>query len=543
MAQAEETSRLATSSPQSWQKIAPVKEPFKIRIPKLAIALLVLGLIAGGAYVAMQQMNVTRRQEMRRNLPTAVVERENLPVTIAANGTIQPERSVNLSPKNSGVLKQLLVKEGDRVQQGQILAYMDDSNLQGELTQAKGQIASAQANLQRLQAGNRPQDIGQAEAKLREAQANLQRLQAGNRPEDIAKAQADVQKNEALIVQAQSRLDLASSVVKRLQVPVREGAVSRDRLDDALTEERNARDNLQQAKATLTVAKQELALQNNGFRPEEIAQARAQVEQAQQALSLQKAGTRPEEIEAARAQVITAEGSMQTVRSRIDDTVIRAPFSGTVTRKFADPGSFVTPTTSGSSVSSATSSSILALASKNQIVAKVAETNISQIKVGQKVKIQADAYPEKTFSGEVTQIAVQSTIEQNVTNFEVKMSISDPENLLRAGMNVNVDFQVGMLNDALVIPTVAIVRQENGTGVMVLPQEGENRRPRFRAITTGVTVGNKTVVRSGLEEGDRILLSMPAGARRSPNSNSPSIFPMGGMGGGGMGGGGRRGNR
>ena len=270
-------------------------------------------------------------------------------------------------------------------------------------------------------------------------------------------------------------------------------------------------------------------MQRAGTRPEEIAQARAQVKQAQEALDLQKAGARKEDIEQARAQVMSAEGGLQTVRSQINDTVIRAPFSGVITRKYADPGSFVTPTTSSSSVSSATSSSILALASQNQVVAKVAETSIPQIKVGQNVTIEVDAYSGKTFKGKVTQVATQSTVEQNVTNFEVKTSIDDPENLLRAGMNVNVEFEVGTLNNALVIPTVAIVRQEQGTGVYVLGKDGE--RSRFKPITTGATVENKTVVLSGLEEGEQVLISFPQGR---PQTRTPSLMPgMGPPSGGG----------
>lgn len=467
-----EASGWESSSP-SWKK-SDVKNQTRIRIPKWLVGLLILGLLASGGYLGVQHFTGSQRQERQRRMQTAAAERTNLPVTIAANGNVQPERLINLSPKTSGVLKQLLVKEGDRVQQGQILAYMDDSNLRGQLTQAKGQLANAQANL-RL-------------------------VLAGNRPEDIAKAEASVQQNQATLVQAQSRLDLAKARVKRLQSPVQQGAVSRDTLDEALTEERNAKDNLEQVKASVAVAKEEL--------------------------TKQKKGSRPQEIEQAQAQVMSAQGHLQTVQSQLNDTMIRAPFTGVVTRKYADPGAFVTPTTAGSSVSSATSSSILALASQNQITAKVAETNISQIKLGQSVTIQADAYPGKTFTGKVTQIAAQSTVEQNVTNFEVKASVSDAQNLLRAGMNVNVEFNVGRLDNTLVIPTVAIVRQDNTSGVMVLTQAKDKNTPQFRPITTGVSVGNKTVVRSGLSEGERVLLNFPPGAR--PQFSGSPMSPFGG---------------
>lgn len=442
-----------------------MKDLVKLRPPKWLLALLVLGLVAGGGYVAYSQITTAQRQEARRRIQTATVEQVNLPVTVSANGTVQPERSVNVSPKTSGKLKQLLVKEGDRVQEGQILAYMDDSNLQGQYTQAQGQLAQARANLQRVQAGNRAQDIAQAQAQVESDRAALWQ------------AERNFQQNQQLY---------------------RSGAINQRDFNTSLA----ARD-----------------------------QAAAQLTRSQQALALQRAGSRPEDVEQARAQVKTAEGQLQTIQAQLEDTIIRAPFSGIITKKFADPGAFVTPTTSGSSVTSATSSSILALASNNQIVANVAESNIAQIKLGVPAMIKADAYPGQSFNGRVIQIAAQSTTVQNVTSFEVKSSVADPKNLLKAGMSVNVDFNVGTLKNVLVIPTVAITRQEGASGVLVMTREKESRRPEFRPITTGATVNDKTVVLSGLQAGERVLISFPQGER--PQSRTPSVFPGMGPGGGG----------
>lgn len=497
-----------------------VQDFTKFRVPRWVLALLAFGLIAGGGYMAYSQITTNQQQETRRRVQTATVEQMNLPVTVTANGVVQPERSVNVSPKNSGILKQLLVKEGDRVEAGQILAYMDDSNLQGQFTQAKAQLASSQANLNKLLAGNRPQEIAQAQAQLASAQANLDKLLAGNRPQEVAQAQAQLASAQANLRQA----ELTFNQNQQLQLA---GAISQRELDTSRT-------TYDTAQAQVRQAQQALNLQQTGSRPEDVAQARAQVAQAQQALSLQQAGARSEDIDQARAAVQQAEGALQTIQAQMNDTVLRAPFSGVVTRKFADPGSFVTPTTSGSSVSSATSSSILALAANDQVVAKVAEASIPQIKVGQNVTIEADAYPGKTFNGKVSQVATQSVVEQNVTNFEVKMSIDDPQNLLRAGMNTSVKFNIGKLNNALVVPTVAIVRQPQGTGVFLAG--GEQSRPRFQPITTGATVEDKTVVMSGLEAGQNILISFPQGER--PTSRTPSILPGMGPGGGGRGGGG-----
>ena len=430
----------------------------KKEINRWLLGFIFLCLIAGGGY-AYRQLFVNPQQEARKVL-TARVERISLPVTVSANGTIQPERLINVSPKTSGRLKSLLVKEGDRVKQGQILAYMDDSNLRGQLIQAQGQLAAARANLQKLIAGNRSEDIAQAQAELRNVQAALR---------------------EAAINLRQNQQLYSSGAISN-----RDLIASRAAYDSAVSE--------------VTRAQQALALQQNGSRPEDIAQARAQVTQEQ--------------------------GAVQNIQTQINDTVIRAPFSGVVSKKYADPGAFVTPTTAGSEVSSATSSSILSLASTNQVVADIAESNIAQIRLGQEISFQADAYPGKTFAGRVTQIAVQSTVEQNVTSFEVKAAIaSDNQQLLRSGMNVNVEFKAGELDNAMVVPTVAIARQENGTGVFVA---GENNKPIFTPIQTGTTVNDKTEVLSGLTGTERVFITFPPGTK--PQTRSPSFLP--GMGSG-----------
>ncbi|MEG5073682.1 biotin/lipoyl-binding protein, partial [Microcoleus sp. AT8-B2] len=159
--------------------------------------LLAASLLAGVGYTAYSQLTVKSSSETRRQEKTVAVERVNLPITISANGTIVPERSVNVSPKTSGMLKSLLVKEGDRVEQGQILAYMDDSNLQGQLTQTRGQLAAAEANLEKLVNGTRTQDIAVAKAVLAEQQASLEKLLNGNRSQDIAVAEAALAEQQA----------------------------------------------------------------------------------------------------------------------------------------------------------------------------------------------------------------------------------------------------------------------------------------------------------------------------------------------------------
>ncbi|MBD0265092.1 MAG: efflux RND transporter periplasmic adaptor subunit [Tolypothrix sp. Co-bin9] len=543
--------KLDTSQPVDSTNFLPEqkKKKGKIRINWLPW-LLTFCILGGGGYVVYRQLVVVPKQEANQKVLTQPVSRQNLAIKISANGTVKPERSINVSPKQSGILKTLLVKEGDTVKQGQILAKMDDSNLQGQLTQARAQIAQQEANLQKAIAGNRPQDIGSAQAALDEAQANLQKAIAGNRPQDISSAQAaldeaqanlqkaqtgnrpqDIGQAQARLQSAQANLSKAEDDLRRNQQLYNSGAISLQTVNQS----RADRDS---AQGQVNEAQQALGLQKAGSRPEDIQQAQAVVRQRQQALALLKAGTRTEDIEQARAQLASARGSLQTIQTQINDTVLRAPFDGVITQKYADPGAFVTPTTSGSAVSSATSSSIVSLASTNQVVANIAEVNIAKIRLGQKVIITADAYPGKTFEGKVSQIAAQAIVEQNVTSFQVKVAIvSDSENLLRSGMNVTTDFEVGQLTNVLVVPTAAVVRRERSTGVFVA---GEDNNPVFTRIQTGATVDKYTEVKSGLKGNERVLLSFPPGSRPQSTPRGgvlPGVGGSGGRGSGGRGGG------
>jgi HlyD family secretion protein len=419
--------------------------------------LVMLVAIAGGGYYAYTQLTspANNRTSGKRDRLISV-KRTDLPIIVTANGTIQPEKSINVSPKSSGRLKSLLVKEGQNVTTGQILAYMDESNTLGQITQADGNLAAAQASLDLLRAGNRPQDIAQAQAN---------------------------------VVNAQATLEQSEIVFRQNQQLYKEGAIASRDLDAART-----------------------TMEAN----------RARVVQAQAALSLQQSGSRPEEIDRAEAQVVAAAGSLQSSQSQLEDTIIRAPFDGVVVRKYADPGAFVTPTTSGSAVSSATASSILALASNNQVLANVAEADISRIVIGQEVTIQVEAYPNKKFKGRVVSISPQAIVNQNVTSFEVKAEItSEDKKLLRSGMNASLEFKAGELKNVLVVPTVAIVRQQKATGVYVKTNQSET--PVFTEIETGVTVGNQTEIKSGLTGEEKIFVSFPEGTR--PRTEIPGLSP------------------
>ncbi len=455
-----------------------------------------IGLIAAGSLVVGTATTYTlfNRGASQQDITelTVPVEAKNVTLRISASGKVVPVQSVNISPKNPGVLAQLYVEQGDRVQQEQIIAKMDIGDTQAQIQQYRANLAQAQAQLDEAQAGSRPQEIAQSRARLAQAQAQLSQAQAGNRSQEIAQAKAQVDS-------AKAQVNLTQVRVNRYRELTRQGATSQDQLDQYISED-------SRAKASLEEAQKRLSLLESGTRSEEIDAKEAAVTEAQAALVLLENGSRPEEIAQRQAAVRSAQAQLAAAQVRLEDTIIRAPFSGIVTQKYANVGSFVTPTTSASSSASATSSSIVAVARGLEILAQVPEADIGRIKQGQQVEIVADAYPDQVFKGHVRLIAPEAVVEQGVTSFQVRVALDTGTDKLRSGLNVDLTFLGDRVSDALVLPTVAIVTEKGQTGVLV---PDEKNQPQFREITIGAQIQNQTQILEGVKAGDRVFINPP----------------------------------
>lgn len=453
-----------------------------------------IGLIAAGAIVAPVTFTSINRGGSKADVTqlTVPVESKNITLRITASGKVQPILSVNISPKTPGILEKLYVEQGDRVAQGQIIARMNSADVQAEILQNRGNVSQAQAQFDQARAGNRPEEIAQAKSRLAQSQAQLDEAKAGNRSQDIGQAQAQVDS-------AKAQVELTNSRVQRYQNLAGQGAISQNDLDQYISENSRAR-------AALEEAQRRLSLQQSGTRSEEIAQHEAAVAEAQSALQLLKKGTRSEEIRARLGAVTSAQGQLQAQQVKLEDTIIRAPFPGIVTQRYATIGAFVAPTTSASSSASATSSSIVALARGLEVIANVPEVDISTIKIGQQVEIVADAYPDRIFKGHVRLIAPEAVIDQNVTSFQVRVEIDIGKDLLRSGLNVDLTFLGDTVKDTLLVPTVAIITEKGQTGVL-LPDA--NNKPQFRPVTIGTSLKDKTQILTGVKIGELVFVNPP----------------------------------
>ena len=219
-----------------------------------------------------------------------------------------------------------------------------------------------------------------------------------------------------------------------------------------------------------------------------------------------------------RARYLSSKANFEATQERIQqrdveggELLIRAPFSGVITERYAEPGSFVTPTTAASSSAGATSSSIVELSQGLEVTAKVPESDIGRIKIGQVANVRVDAFPDQSFAAEVRDIAPRAEKTNNVISFEVELTLMNPPPILRIGMTADVNFQTGRTAASTLVPTVAIVTEDGKPGVLLV---GKNDQPTFQAIELGSSGGSQSAILSGVKPGTPVFIDLPPWAKQ-----------------------------
>ncbi len=463
------------------ENLALAKNKQRKSIVRRLLACLVCLAVAGGlGWWGWQTYTASQAQmSARKNLDKAKLGA--IDVRVTATGMIRPFNQVKISPKLTGLLKELYVQQGSIVKKGQLIAAMDDSNLVGQVEAARAAYLGARSSYEKALHGSRPQEVADSRSQVLKTE-NMVRY--GNQA--VTSSRANLKAAKAQVVRDETNWH-------RMVQLAAQGAVSdQDRLNSA-TQAEVSQAQLQKAEEDVKQAESSLA------------QSYAELESARQRFSMCKEGYRQEDVKAAQEAMMQSEGTLKFLESQLNDTRIRAPFDGVITQKYTDIGAIVAPTTA-SMTNSATSSSIVSLAGRLEMVAQVSETDIENIKLGQEVEIRAGAYPDKVFHGHVTLLAPEAILTQNVTTFEVHTSIDDDaHHFLMSGMNINAEFIAGKKDGVILIPTVAVVTKKGKIGVFAPDKSGN---PEFKPIKIGTSSDTQTVVLSGLSPGDDIFIGL-----------------------------------
>jgi len=229
----------------------------------------------------------------------------------------------------------------------------------------------------------------------------------------------------------------------------------------------------------------------------EVAKNRQQLLDA----TVQTAGA---QVEQARARVAAAKAALDRAEENLRYTTIRAPIAGIVLSR---------PTEIGDAVSSilnlgsaATLIMTLGDVSSVYIKGEVDEADIGKADCGQRVRTKVESYPAESFEGLVKRIAPMGKESNNVTTFEVRVSISNPQGKLRANMTANAEIVLEERKNVLLIPEAALVYdKEKRVSVQYLElasRQGWRKLP----LKTGISNGQRTEVIEGLKEGEKLVL-------------------------------------
>jgi membrane fusion protein, macrolide-specific efflux system len=289
------------------------------------------------------------------------------------------------------------------------------------------------------------------------------------------------------------------------------------------------------------------------------ASARDQLRSAQAALDAAESGDTS--TPSGYAGYVQAKTSYDSAKRALDGTELKAPFSGTVVAvngsvggsSSGSGGSGSSGSTgsggggggggaSSSSSSSASSGSAgggfitLADTGKLQVKGEFTESDVTKVKKGQQASVTFDALQGTRAAGEVTAIDQTSTTSNNVVQYGVTVSLTDPPAGMRIGATATVQIITASVQNVLYVPTAA-VRTAGGQSIVTVLSGGKQVPKR---VQTGVQGDQGTEITSGLSEGDQVVIAT------APNGTSGGGFPAGrfpGLGGGGAGGGARIGGR
>ncbi len=206
----------------------------------------------------------------------------------------------------------------------------------------------------------------------------------------------------------------------------------------------------------------------------------------------------------ARAQVAQAKATADRAAEDVANATIRAPIRGTVLSRDVEVGS---PVSSILNLG-ANATLVMTLGDIEQVFVrgKVDEADIGRVRLGQQARIRVETFKDKTFNGRVTQISPMGVEKDNVTNFEVRVSIDNPGKELKANMTANAEIVLEEHANALIVPEAAVTYDAQKNAFVEVVAPGTKTGRKKMAVKLGVGNGTKIQILEGVKQGDRVIL-------------------------------------
>lgn len=485
------------------------------------------------------------------------VTRGDLSASATASGIVVASREAILSLGVSGTVERVLAQTGDVVTAGQALVQLQTGTLARQVATAEQNLLIQQANLEELRAGATPEDIASARAGVQSAQANLEKVKEGATAAELAAAGASLRAAEAAyadlkagpdadnLAQATANLKNAEAVLRKAQANYDSVSWRSDigQLPQAVELEQAtnnynaalagyniaakgaATDQLEQARANVEQAKSNLQKLLDSPTHAQLAAAEAQLAQAQAQLSSLTNGATAEKLAIAEAQVEQARINLAEAQDNLAKATLTAPFAGVITSVHVDEGEFA----SGPAVELADTTAL-------EIVLNVDETDLGELAIGQAAVVTLEAWPRQEISAQVIAIAPKATAGASaIVSYEMRLRLDATDLPVRLGMTANADLTTAARQGVLLAPSQAITADRSaGKYYADLVQNESNGQVTTQRVevSIGLHDGSLTEIKSGLSEGDRLLvptITTTVAPRTSSMLPQPGSNPMGGL--------------
>ena len=387
---------------------------------KPIVILLVLVAVAGAAVLAFR--GAGKRPEDR----------------LIVSGNIELTE-VNIAFKTAGRLVERSVDEGDNVKKGQIIARLDRDQLAAQHDRETAAVASSEAQLAQARTGVDWQratlraDIESKHADLAAAEANLNEMKNGARPQEKVDAHAAVESASAELERAKRDWDRAQTLYKNDDISTAQFDQYRKTFENAQAAHKSA------------IERESLVLA--GPRAEQISGQAAQVERARAALKMAEANAlelkrREEELTTRRAEIARSKANVTVIDTQLNDTVAASPVDGVVLVKSADVGEVLAPGTTVVTVGDI---------DHPWLRGYINETDLGKVRIGSPVKVTSDSYKGKVYNGKVSFISsqaeftpkqIQTQQERVKLVYRIKIDVENPGRELKSNMPVDAEIML-----------------------------------------------------------------------------------------------------
>jgi HlyD family secretion protein len=308
------------------------------------------------------------------------------------------------------------------------------------------------------------QPLAQLDQQEIVAQVDAQKAQLASADANVSTYQADIEQDK--VNAAAPDLPMYRATLDRNLEMQKEGIVSRQTLDDA------NKDYL----AALT--------------RRDSAQAQIGVDTAR--------------LKQARAQVLESQATLNQLEEQLSYTTIVAPMDGIILSRDVEIGDAV----SSILVLGSTATLVMTEGDTTQVYVqgKVDEADIAHVYLGQPARIKVESFRDRPFYGKVTKIAPMGVQKDNVTTFEVRVSINNPGGELKANMTANAEILMDEHKGVLTVPENAVLYDSQKNASVQMPDKSQKDGVRKVAVNVGLSNGSVTEIRSGLKEGDPVVL-------------------------------------